>query len=213
MCDGSNCYFSFWANFCLFTSLTARKIKIQNKWKKCLKISSFYDKVPVSWSYPISFLRYGVWRMYLLFSILGYFLPFYSPKNQNFTKMKKTPGDTIILHMRTKNYDQMMYGSWDMVCNRQMDGQKKWHIEVGTPPRNWTLINCISWCLIGYMTIWTKSVSTKGGLSEYLISAMWPFGHQCIPYSRKLTRHKINNHEIKTKEINTNAYDNLWKRI
>ena len=33
-----------------------------------------------------------------------------SPKNQNFEKMKKMPGD-IILHKCTKNYDQMMYGS------------------------------------------------------------------------------------------------------
>ena len=34
--------------------------------------------------------------------------------------MKKTPIDIIILHMRTKNHDQMIYGSWDMVhdtCN------------------------------------------------------------------------------------------------
>ena len=29
--------------------------------------------------------------------------------------MKKTPGDIIILHKCTKNYDQMMYGFWDMV--------------------------------------------------------------------------------------------------
>ena len=54
--------------------------------------------------------------------------------------MKKTPGDIIIWHMCTKNYDQMMYGSWDMVCDRQMDrqkgGQKKWHVEVGAPPKN-----------------------------------------------------------------------------
>ena len=50
--------------------------------------------------------------------------------------MKKNPGDIIILHMCTKNYDQMMYSSWDMVHNRQMDGQKKWHIEVGAPPKN-----------------------------------------------------------------------------
>ena len=34
-----------------------------------------------------------------------------SPKNQNLKKMKKPPGDIIILHMCTKNYDQMMYGS------------------------------------------------------------------------------------------------------
>ena len=38
------------------------------------------------------------------------FLPPYSQKNQNFEKMKKLPGDIIILHMCTKNYDQMMYG-------------------------------------------------------------------------------------------------------
>ena len=52
---------------------------------------------------------------------MGHFLPFYSPKslkNKNFKKMKKQPGDIIILHKCTKNYDQMMYGSWDMVRDR-----------------------------------------------------------------------------------------------
>ena len=43
---------------------------------------------------------------------------------------KKTPGDVIILYMCTKNYYHIMYSSWDMVCDRQTDGQKKWHIEV-----------------------------------------------------------------------------------
>ena len=28
-----------------------------------------------------------------------------------------------------------MYGSWNMVHNEQTDMQKKWHIEVGTPPK------------------------------------------------------------------------------
>ena len=37
--------------------------------------------------------------------------------------MKKNPGDIIILHKCTQNYDQMMYGSWDMMHNRRMDGQ------------------------------------------------------------------------------------------
>ena len=40
------------------------------------------------------------------------FCPFNSlttQKNQNLGKMKKTPVDIIILHMCTKNYDQMMY--------------------------------------------------------------------------------------------------------
>ena len=78
---------------------------------------------------------------------MGYFLPFYplhSAKYQNFTKMKKTSGDIIFLHWCNKNYDQMVYGSWDIVCNRRMDrwmdGWKKWHTEVGTPARNKLLI-------------------------------------------------------------------------
>ena len=33
--------------------------------------------------------------------------------------MKKTPGDIIILDMCIKNYDQMMYGSSDMVRDRR----------------------------------------------------------------------------------------------
>ena len=49
-----------------------------------------------------------------LFFTLGYFLPFYpsnSWRNQNLEKVKKTPTDIIILHMCTKNYDQIMYSS------------------------------------------------------------------------------------------------------
>ena len=42
--------------------------------------------------------------------ILGHFLPLYhlkTPKNQNFEKMKKFAGDTIILHMypKSQSYD------------------------------------------------------------------------------------------------------------
>ena len=32
--NGCNCYLSFWAIFCPFTSLTAGKIKIKKRWKK-----------------------------------------------------------------------------------------------------------------------------------------------------------------------------------
>ena len=51
---------------------------------------------------------------------MGYLLPFYSPinpENQNFEKMKKTPGETIILHKYTLNYSHMIYVSWDINCN------------------------------------------------------------------------------------------------
>ena len=55
--------------------------------------------------------------------------------------MKQKPGDIIILLMCTKYYDQIMYGSGDMVCNRQTDGrtdgQTKNVIEMGAlaPPK------------------------------------------------------------------------------
>ena len=61
--------------------------------------------------------------------------------------MKETPGD--ILHMCTKNYDPMMYVSWDMVRDERTDGPtdrrktagwkdrgKKGYIEIGAPPKN-----------------------------------------------------------------------------
>ena len=38
-------------------------------------------------------------------------------KNQNFEKLKKTPGDIIILHRCTKNHDNIPYCSLDMVRN------------------------------------------------------------------------------------------------
>ena len=31
--------------------------------------------------------------------------------------------DDIILNKCTKNYNQMMYGSWDIVCDGHMNGQ------------------------------------------------------------------------------------------
>ena len=44
----------------------------------------------------------------------------FTPLTTQKTKMKEASGDVIILHMHTNNYDQMMHGSGDMVCNRQM---------------------------------------------------------------------------------------------
>ena len=65
-------------------------------------------------------------------------LPPNSPKNQNKKKLKNA-WRFIIPHMCTKNWDQMIYGSWDLVHDRQTDRQtdgKKWQIEVGAPPKN-----------------------------------------------------------------------------
>ena len=38
-------------------------------------------------------------------------------------KQSKKHRDIIILHTCTKNYDHMMYGSWDMVRDERTDGK------------------------------------------------------------------------------------------
>ena len=48
-------------------------------------------------------------------------MPFYSfsnPQKQSFEKMKNESGDVFILHMCTKNYNHVMYASWEMECDR-----------------------------------------------------------------------------------------------
>ena len=58
-----------------------------------------------------------------IFCQFGPFFPFYPKNNQknlNFQKMKKMPGDIIMLQKCNKNHDHMLYCSWDMVhdgCN------------------------------------------------------------------------------------------------
>ena len=125
--DGCN-WFSFWAIFCPFTPLIAQKINIKKKKKKlknCLEISSFHKRVPKImirwWMVPEIWCMTDIYNCY--FSFWAIFFPFTpnSWKKQNFEKIKKRPGDIIILHMCTKIYDQMMFGcSWDIVrdgCN------------------------------------------------------------------------------------------------
>ena len=54
------------------------------------------------------------------FSFWAIFYPPSSWKSENFKKMKKRPGDIIILHNCTKNFDYRLYCSWDMArdtCN------------------------------------------------------------------------------------------------
>ena len=69
-------------------------------------------------------IMYGSWDMKRNrhnFCHLGLFLAFSLPKNLenlNFEKMKKTPGDIIILHKYIKDHDHMLYHSWDMALDR-----------------------------------------------------------------------------------------------
>ena len=84
-----------------------------------MRISEKRKKKPrdVSWFYTgeqtIMIIWYTVLEIWPMTDVIVIFhfglffalLPPNSPKNQNFEKMKKTPGDIIILHKCTKNYD------------------------------------------------------------------------------------------------------------
>ena len=94
------------------------------KTKKMHEIPSLYTCIPKNNNH----IRYGSWDMEWeteFFVILGPFFAFLLPpfppnnsENQNFVKTKKAPGDVIIFHMCTKNYNHMMYASWDMECDK-----------------------------------------------------------------------------------------------
>ena len=109
-----------------------QKKKKKNAWRYH-HFTQVYQK---SRSYAILFLRYMARDQ--LFFILGYFLAFYppnSPKNQNLKKWRKKAWRC---HYFTYVYQKLWsgdvrflrYGAW------QTDRQKKWHIEVGAPPKN-----------------------------------------------------------------------------
>ena len=72
-----------------------------------------------------NYMMYGSWdtewdRQNFL-SFWAIFCPFSPLTTQKIKilKLKKTPGDIIILHICTINDNHMMYGSWDMECNGQ----------------------------------------------------------------------------------------------
>ena len=92
--DGYNCCFSFWAIF-------------------CLEISSFYTILP-----KIIIIGYTVpetWRVMDVIVIFYFGLSFTPLTVRKIKiskkKMKKIPGDIIILHKYTKNHDHMLYCS------------------------------------------------------------------------------------------------------
>ena len=65
------------------------------------------------------------------------FTPLTAQKNKISKKWKKTPGDAIILHMCTTNYDKMMDVQFLRYGGSQVNGQEKWHTEVTyAPPKN-----------------------------------------------------------------------------
>ena len=126
--------------FChFFTVLLPWWSRKSNFWKNEKNIRRYYPFTHVyhKWrSFDVWFLKYKT-RQTECFVILDHFLLSHhpdDPENQNFEKLKKSPGDIIILHMSTINDNHMMYGSWDM----ERDGQNLFSFWVNfcpfTPP-------------------------------------------------------------------------------
>ena len=103
-----------------FTLLTTNSPKNQNfkKMKKSLEISSFY--ILVSEIMIISYTVPEIWHMtdvivIFHFGLFFALLPLMAQKIKT-SRLKKMPGDIIILHKCTKIHDHMLYCSWHMVC-------------------------------------------------------------------------------------------------
>ena len=135
----------------LYTPLKARKIKSLKKWKKHREISSFYICVPktmIRWC-----MVPEIWCMTdKIISHFGLFfalLPPLQPKKLKFWKNEKsTWRHHHFTHVHQKLWSEDLWFLRYAVrqTNGQTDGQKKWHIEVGTTahPKKEFLHRCIS---------------------------------------------------------------------
>ena len=134
------------SHFLPFYPPNSSKNQNLKKWKKSLEISSFYTSVP-----KIMIICYTVpeiWCMTDGFFFFFSFWVFFSPFTLTARRYHLSPGDIITLHTCSKNYDQMIYSSWYIVHNGwtygQTDRRKKWHIEVGVPPKKFISTNAYS---------------------------------------------------------------------
>ena len=118
-------FLSFWAIFCHFTPLTAQKIKIKKKknekhaWRyhHFTQVYQNHDQMlHCSWDMTCNGCK-------CYFSFWAIFCPFTSLKAQKIKIKKngKKRKEISLLYTRTKNYDQMMYGSWDMMRHRRTE--------------------------------------------------------------------------------------------
>ena len=101
-------------HFCPLTLLTTQKIKILKKWKSSCRHYHFTHVYHKWKSYDVWFFTYGAQQTE--------FCPFTPLTTQKIKILKKfkTPGDIIILQKCTINDNHLMYGSWDMMHNRQI---------------------------------------------------------------------------------------------
>ena len=123
-------------------------MKISKKWNKTLDISSFYTSAPkiLIMHYTVSEIWHVtdvsvIFHLGLFFALLPHPTP-HPPEQPKKSKFEKNDKKTWIYHHFTHVYQKLWlddvwflrYGvQW---TDGQMDRQKKWHIEVGAPPKN-----------------------------------------------------------------------------
>ena len=95
----------------------------EQKWKKYLEILYFYTYMYAINEHHMIYGSWNVrcdWQKILSFCVIFCWFSPLTTWNIKILKLKKAPGDIIILHICTINDNHMMYGSWDM----EYDGQK-----------------------------------------------------------------------------------------
>ena len=114
----------FGSFFALLPHYWHRKLKFGKNVKKHLEILTFYTRVPLIKITCTIDMMYGSWDMKFnrqnYFVILGHFWPFtpLTARKMKISKIKKNPGDIIILHKCNKNHDHPLYCSRDVARDR-----------------------------------------------------------------------------------------------
>ena len=104
------------------SQLTIQKIKILKKMKKAsgyVIILNLCNKKHNHMMHAYSDMECDRHNFLSFQAIFCSFALLLNPKIEIQKKCKKPLGDIILLLMCTINQDHMMYGSWDMKCNRQ----------------------------------------------------------------------------------------------
>ena len=121
-CNVNDNFLSFWTIICPFTPLATWKIKILKKMQRRSGYIIFLYICTINGHHTL----YDSWdnrvRRAEFFLIMDYFLPFYpltTQKTKILKKLKKIPGDIIVLYMCTINDNHMIYSSWDIECDGQ----------------------------------------------------------------------------------------------
>ena len=126
-------FFVNWGQFCPFTPVKPKKIKILKKWKKHLKCHLLTYVYKKSWLYSASWGMESDRHNFLSFwAIFCPFTPLLMPKIKMWKKCKQT-GYIILLHI---NEDHMMYGYWNIRHDRQSFVVILGHFLTFEPPNN-----------------------------------------------------------------------------